>query len=359
MDGLPLDLLRPIVEHLKDDIRSLLAISLASPTLREEGQRILFRTVALYGLNNHIKFFTAVTSSGKLAPLVEEYEQLGLVDAEFQQEPLWGLTCRGLQAMVNLKILLFHAFHGLPSTQILHGCTFQLEVFGWASRDAELLVEFLLTQPHLHTLMVDWKVLELNTSSICPGLQALHGNRNTITAFLPGRHITSLKWSPDEKESLLNRPIDHLPQECGHIRFFSFGGLWGRPRFDLVMLHFRALEVLRLIGLYSHEVCLKKLSLQLCFSLTVPCSQDLQSLSEIPRLRIFILSKSPRSVQNWRGPVSLKSRIDFFPQLFATCNALQRIDINTHARMYQRWFRDAHPRRYIYISEVYVLSDVL
>ena len=264
MDGLPLDLLRPIVEHLKDDVRSLLAISLASPTLRVEGQRILFRKVTLSGLNSHIKFFTSVTSSGKLALLVEEYEQLGLVDAKLPQEPFLGLTCRGLQAMVNLKVLLFHAFNGLASTQILRGCTFQLEVFGWESRDAELLVGFLLTQPHLRSLMVDWKDPELDTSDICPGLQVLHGNRNTITAFLPGRHVTSLKWSPDKEESFVNRSIEHLPQECSDIRFFSFGGRWGRPWFNLVMPHFRSLEVLELIGLNSREVCLKNFTLRVC-----------------------------------------------------------------------------------------------
>jgi hypothetical protein len=45
--NLPLELLRPIIEHLNDDLPSLLAVSLVSSALRVEGQRLLFRTVAL------------------------------------------------------------------------------------------------------------------------------------------------------------------------------------------------------------------------------------------------------------------------------------------------------------------------
>ena len=73
MSGLPLDLLRPIVESLADDFHSLLAVSLASHELRMEGQRILFRKVALsFYRNPHTKFLTAVTSCSRLASLVEE-----------------------------------------------------------------------------------------------------------------------------------------------------------------------------------------------------------------------------------------------------------------------------------------------
>jgi hypothetical protein len=194
--NLPLELLRPIIEQLNDDLPSLLAVSLASPALRVEGQRILFRTVVLSkDVDVHIKFLTVVTSSSLLAHFVEEYHQVDLLDAEHKQEPLWGLTCRGLQAMVNLKVLLFRALNGHPSAQILQECTFRLEVLGWECRDdAEQLYGFFLTQPKLRILSAEWnsKGPELNTSGISPGLQVLHGNQGTMNAFLPGRGITSL-----------------------------------------------------------------------------------------------------------------------------------------------------------------------
>ena len=102
MDSLPLDLLRPIIKHLNDDVQSLLAVSLASRALRVEAQLILFRTVAfLKDVDAHIKFLTVVTSSNLLASLVEEYRQFDLLDARDHQGPLWGLTYRGLQAMIN------------------------------------------------------------------------------------------------------------------------------------------------------------------------------------------------------------------------------------------------------------------
>ena len=132
MKNIPPELFRPIVEYLDDDSESLLSISLASHELRMEGQRILFRTMYLpIDMEAHIKFLTAVTSSTLLAQYVEEFQQFELLDTEHQQEPLWDLTCRGLNAMVNLKYLLFQALNSLPCAHILHGCTFRLEILRW------------------------------------------------------------------------------------------------------------------------------------------------------------------------------------------------------------------------------------
>ena len=264
MDNLPLDLLRPIIENLADDSRSLLAVSLASRQLRVEGQRVLFRKVAppMYR-DTHTKFFTTVTSSSLLASLVEEYHQLDLLEREV--EPFLALTCRGLQAMVNLKHLRLRTWSDHASGQILHGCTFQLEVFEWNNPNGIVqILEFLRTQPHLRFLEVSWKCPGSHTSGICPRLQVLHGDQNTINAFLPGRHVSSLKWAPHPDELLLNNSIDHLSEEFHHIRFFSFGGFWGRPPLDLVIHHLRAVEVLELVGLKSLAVpvCLKKISLR-------------------------------------------------------------------------------------------------
>lgn len=266
MKNIPLELLRPIIEHLDDDSQSLLAVSLASRVLRVEGQRILFRTMTLLkDKEAHIKFLTVVTSSSMLAQLVEEYWQFDLLDVDHEQEPLWRLTCRGLNAMVNLKHLFFSTLSGRPCAQILRGCTFQLEVLRWENHDdAEQLLEFLPSQPHLRTLGVEWKNPELITSGICPGLQVLHGNQGAINAFLPGRSITSLKWSPDQMESS-DGPINHLSQEFHHIRFFSFGGYFGRPPLSFIIPQLPLLEVLELIGLHSFEVC-SNLSLRLRLS---------------------------------------------------------------------------------------------
>jgi hypothetical protein len=261
MDKLPLDLLRPTIEHLHDDLESLLAVSLASRELRAEGQRILFKTMALMqDKEAHIKFLTVIISSSLLAQHVKEFYQFELLDPERQEEPLWDLTCRGLNAMINLKRLFFGASKGGPSATILRGCTFQLETLRWENyHDAEQLLEFISSQPNLRCLGFEWIGPELNTSGICPGLQTLHGDRRTIDAFLSGRSITSLKWCPHEEELRRDAPIYTPPQEFHHLRYLSFGGYLGRPSLSAVTEDLPALEVLELIGLYCVEVCFNSL----------------------------------------------------------------------------------------------------
>jgi len=256
MDRIPPELLRLIIEHLRYDRKSLLAVSLASHLLRVEGQRILFRTMGfLKDKEIHIKFLTVIISSSLLAQHVEEFFQFRLLNPEHQEEPLWELTCRGLNAMVNLKHLFFGAVNGLPCAQILRGCTFHLEILKWENyRDAEQLLQFLPTQTDLRILGVTWSHPELNTSGICPKLQVLHGDQITMDAFLPGRTITSLKWSPELEELRIDAPIYTPPQEFRHLRYFSFGGFCGRPLLSVVLCHLPVLEVLELVGLHFIEV---------------------------------------------------------------------------------------------------------
>jgi len=272
MKSLPLELLRPIVGHLKYDSDALLAVSLASRELRVEGQRNLFRRMVLASDHKaQIKFLTVIISSTVLAQYVEEFQQFELIDPMQQEklEPLWSLTCRGLQAMVNLKYLFFGAAYGEPCAEILRGCTFQLEILRWENYyDAERLFEFLTSQRKLRILGAKWTKSELNTSDICPGLQVLHGNQHSIDAFFPGRHITSLKWSANPEELRIGGPIYTPPQEFDHLRYLSFGGYNGRPLLSVVYRYLPVLEVLELVGLYVIEVCLIFFCCSLCGSST-------------------------------------------------------------------------------------------
>ena len=347
MKSLPLELLRPIVGHLKYDYHALLAVSLASRELRVEGQRILFRRMILpMDKEAQIKFLTAITSSTVLAEYVEEFQQYELVDPAHQEksEPLWSLTCRGLQAMVNLKYLPFRAAFGRSCAEILRGCTFQLEILRWENYDdAEHLFEFLKSQQKLRVLGFTWsnsEHLELNPSGICPGLQVLHGDQQSIDAFFPGRHISSLRWSADLEELRIGRPIYTPPQEFDYLRYLSLGGFGGRPLLSVVCRCVPVLEVLELVGLYAVEVCLIAFFVVICAAHRL-CAQELGWLQEIPMLRIFILS-NPYSCT---PPLSLEERKEYFPQIFELCNNLQYIDIDikTEERHYQRWLRDGSP----------------
>ena len=120
---LPPELYLPIVLH---DHPFLLAVSLASRILNAEGQRALYRTLDISHVTQatHILFLTTILSQARLALLVKEYRQPKNI-LQSQEDPLWDLLHRGLQAMVNLKRFFLEApSHGRPSIEILCRCSF-------------------------------------------------------------------------------------------------------------------------------------------------------------------------------------------------------------------------------------------
>jgi len=83
----------------------------------------------------------------------------------------------------------------------------------------------------------------------------------------------------------------------------------------------------------------------------MPFAQELQLLSEIPRLRVLILSYHTHI--SWGSPLSLRSREEYFPTLFTRCKALEYIDVR-RTPIYRRWFRDGRPHRDISVEEVFL-----
>ena len=74
------------------------------------------------------------------------------------------------------------------------------------------------------------------------------------------------------------------------------------------------------------------------FSLAI---QELQLISEIPTLRILILTNQPsRGLRIFKSQQSCE---EYFPQLFASCSALQHIhvgiNIDSPVPLYDRWSR--------------------
>ena len=189
----PAELFRLIIQHLSRDPQALCAISLVCRILQEKGQRQLYRKmISPRGTGPHIK---SILDNNRLALLVHEYTQEGI--AHYQKGTLWGYLCRGLQAMVNPKVLKFRALGGQPSAEILRGCTFQLRSLVWGSRGYEdHLSEFLLSQHNLQGLGVDWAEdkLDLIPHSCCPQLCILCGDRGALETFLPGREISSFNF---------------------------------------------------------------------------------------------------------------------------------------------------------------------
>jgi hypothetical protein len=249
---LPVELLRPIIQHLADDRQTLCAISVTCRMLQQEGQRGLYKKMThSIKVDTHFKFLGTILQNNRLALLVEEYSQDTV--AHYQRGILWDYLCRGLRAMVNLKILKFRAVGGHPASEILTGCTFQLKGLFWGSRsDEDGLSDFIPYQRFLEGLNVEWheEKHHLIPPTSCPRLKVLVGNRGALETFLANRRPISVAWIPQLEDSL-NRPVHHLASELGRLRFFTFGGYCSRPSFNSIYTYLHSVEVLELVGIHN------------------------------------------------------------------------------------------------------------
>jgi hypothetical protein len=247
---LPAELFRPIIQYLSDDRQTLCAISVTSRMLQQEGQRALYKKMThSINVDIHIKFLGTILENNRLALLVEEYCQDTVV--HYGKGILWDYLCRGLRAMVNLKILQFRAFGGHPASEILTGCTFQLKGLSWGSHsDENGLSDFILHQHDLEGLIVEWheEKHHLIPPTSCPRLKVLRGNRGALETFLANRRLISVAWIPQLEDSL-DRSVEHLSSELGRLRFFAFGGYFDRPSFNSTYTYLHSVEVLELVGI--------------------------------------------------------------------------------------------------------------
>jgi len=253
---LPPELFRPIIQCLSDDRKTLCAISVTCRMLQQEGQWGLYKKMThSINVDTHIKFLGTILQNNRLALLVEEYCQDTV--AHYRRGILWDYLCRGLRAMVNLKILKFRAFGGHPASEILTGCTFQLKGLFWGNHsDENGLSNFIPHQHDLQGLNVEWdeEKRHLIPPSSCPRLNVLRGNRGALETFLTNRQPVSVAWIPQLEDSL-NRSVDHLSSELGRLRFFTFGGYFNRPSFDSIYTYLYSVEVLELVGIHD-RVCI-------------------------------------------------------------------------------------------------------
>jgi hypothetical protein len=260
---LPPELFRLIIQHLSEDRRALRAISLACRMLQHEGQRQLYRKMRFSRSPvTHIAFFKSILNNNRLALLVHEYSQDGI--AHYRRGTLWDYLCRGLQAMVNLKVLKFRALNDQPAADILSNCTFQLRSLVWRNRDKGRLSNFLLSQHSLQKLEVKWPEdkRDLIPRSCCPQLRVLCGDRGAMETFLPGREIISLDWRAEILDPFVDNsahrinPVEHLLPYLSRIRFFSFEYPYTWSPFSSITGFFPCVEVLKLTSpvIDNHEV---------------------------------------------------------------------------------------------------------
>ena len=246
---LPPELLRPIIYYLyaEGDCSSLYALSLTSKNLGSEGERLLYRNIILSNEGLHTKFLTTMVASHQKALLVHSYSQDGPDFAGKRR--LWNLLTQSLKVMYNLTHLSFRPSFLTGTPDLIREWGFQLRSLDCRGghEASQVLWDFLGTQSSLRTLGVEWGSLSpaLIAPSACPSLELLRGNRGTIENLLPGRHVTSLAWTPHPLDA--SSAIDHLAPSLHNLRALSFGGTTSRPSLNFFGYHLRSLEVLKLV----------------------------------------------------------------------------------------------------------------
>ena len=246
---LPPELLRPIIYHLyaEEDHSSLYALSLTSKILSSEGERFLYCDIILPNEGLHTKFLTTMVASHQKALLVHSYSQDGPDFAGKRR--LWNLLSQSLKFMHNLTHLSFRPSFLTGTPDKIRQWGFQLRSLDCrGGHDAsQVLWDFLGTQSSLRGLGVEWASFSpaLVAPSACPSLEVVRGNRGTIENLLPGRHVTSLAWTPHPLDA--SSAVDHLASSLHNLRALSLGGTPSRPSLNLFVYHLRSLEVLKLV----------------------------------------------------------------------------------------------------------------
>lgn len=260
---LPVELYRPIVQHLdsKIDRQALLSLLLSSSALRSEAERALYHTVSETYQRNTLLFLKTVVAHPRLACLVRSYQQ-SRIDTD--EAVFSALLMDALAAFVNLKRLIFSDKRARFHVSILHWCTFQLTEFRWTcdtptEGEPEELALFLDSQHSLRTLEVAWFPPAYNAAST-RHLRHLVGNYRAIHAILPGRKITSLHWTrPDPTHSLYHHsslpsnPSPSLLSALAHLRTLTFeqtrlGSEPTPPRFPAIAQYLTGVTRLHLDG---------------------------------------------------------------------------------------------------------------
>jgi len=340
---LPSELLRPIIEEI-DDRHTICSLLLTSKAFQYDAERRLYHTPnSAYPPRSstltHVAFLSTVTTNLRLASLVHTYILNDVV--RHGENPLWDLVKLGLRAMVNLKALHFRAFAGLPSAEILDGCSFQLENLQWGSHSDEVAMKRILPQqPKLRDLYLECDSTTISThlsathllnffaDNCCPDLLGLAGNRTTIELLLPHRNIRKLSWVPGLYD-LNDDPIpDSVTQALGGVQVLSLGGYFMRPSLATLVDHLGELCVLEIVGFSDGE-------------------EELEMIKRLPNLRELVIS-----LQGGTRSIPFPNNVDRYrrvQQLFAECQHLQLVDF-VHSWLvidkiwYQRWKRgDAKP----------------
>lgn len=240
--------------------------------MRDEAERELYAKIDETCASDswlHVTFLSTIIRTPRLAALVRVYHSFNIVDPH--ERPLWDLLRDAFKLMTGLKELYFRSIGGYPAGELLIDAPFALERLHWANHSEGPDIQKVLEQQNgLKYLYLELRNGSFLTPGCVPQLEELAGNRVTLEALLPGRHVRDVMWIPVLQDaSFGNVFMFSMQNALNNVVTLSYGGYFSRPHFGLVADHLHNLERLELMGLLS-GVCT-------CFNYTTLASHILKS----------------------------------------------------------------------------------
>ncbi|KIY48521.1 hypothetical protein FISHEDRAFT_73492 [Fistulina hepatica ATCC 64428] len=256
--SLPLELYRPIVQHISDDRQTLLDLLLTSSQLHYEAERCLYHSFSLGSFRprqHHgalVGFFRRLVECERIALLVHRINIQHNPTSHYSPDDdmeYQDLLPRALKAVINLKYLSFTILERHSAAYVLRGCKFQLFGFYWyCHSDERNLRSFLTEQCELRELCVEWgEGVDGVHHSALQHLDKFKGSYYAIKSFLPLRNIAHLHWVPDRHDQPQIESPSELSAAMNRLTTLVFGGFW-RADFQDVANHISNLRFLELIG---------------------------------------------------------------------------------------------------------------
>ncbi|KIY51235.1 hypothetical protein FISHEDRAFT_70878 [Fistulina hepatica ATCC 64428] len=261
--SLPLELYRPIIQHI-DDRQTLLNLLLTFSLFHYEAERCLYHSFSLASFrpkhhrDSQVGFFRRLTGCERVALFVRRIDivhESGPHRIRDDDEEFQDLLPRALKAAINLKYLSFGSLGCLPAAHILRSCTFQLLGFNWyCHSDEHELRSFLMEQRELRELHVRWREsVDGPHHSALRRLDKFTGCYDAIKSFLPLRNVAHLHWVPDIDDEPQIESLSEMSAAMNRLTTLVFGGYFWTD-FQVVANHITNLRFLELIGRHGDPV---------------------------------------------------------------------------------------------------------
>lgn len=371
MLSLPLELYRPVVDHLTDR-STLLSLMLTCWVFHAEAERKLYHQFQEESLETQRLFIRTVANSPSKAALIRSYTFFNCRARD--DDPFWPLFRDFLLAAVNLKELGFgRKSNKLPCSDFLDGCTFQLEVLRWHCHhwDEASLRPFLAKQPAIRSLSVrNWRKSFSLSPDVLPNVKTLIGQYGLIYNFLPHRRITHIIWNTGLDDPNLDSGFPFASLQ--HVQVLRYGGDFPHVPLSVIANDLVNLVTLELVIANVRSPFLFRKNSKQIINQSRFQSYEIMDVPYMPQLETLIFSSSSMGFID-SVLISRPDRQQLVERLFSQMDTLRYVDMETGARKpgeeaiveYKRWTRNAidpvsvwQPRLFKYVVCLFLLDHL-